>query len=291
MKNDRVLSQMVKALKNREADPLRPLIDEYLIERNRSPRRLREYTIDMVERPRPGGRFSPSGMCGCQRAAIFKFVGMPGRAKIDPDKQLIFEHGDWVHHKWQAIFLDMERVLGKEKFKVISTEAAMSIPELYTAGSSDNQLRMGPPRRSYVLDIKSINDQGFQRVMREGKPIPKHVQQLVTYLKGHNKRWGFLFYDNKNNQQTQGFVIEYEHGEFVKVSSWVEDTLEFLAAEQLPGVDSECTNGVYLYEKCRYAHLCFGNVSEKKVRIRTYKDFPGIDEAWEAGHEVIRNHV
>src|SRR5690349_12777163 len=99
-------------MEDEEHDPLTPLVDRYFSMRVKYPeKRIRDYGLDLQDRPRPLGRLSPSALCGCERQAVFKFIGMDGRKRINPDTEAIFDDGHWRHHKWQARFRDMEAVL------------------------------------------------------------------------------------------------------------------------------------------------------------------------------------
>lgn len=279
----KILSRLIRNMHKRGEDPLTPLIDRYYMERDASPNRLREYRIDMTERPRPPGRFSPSNMGGCMRQAAFKFVGMPGRVKKDPMKEIIFDQGHWQHHKWQSRFLDMQEVLGPDTFKVISTEASVMVPEIYVAGSSDNVLRMvleSNKKRKAVLDIKSINDNGYTWVTRNDEPHETHVKQITTYGKGHGLKWGILLYDNKNNQEFKVFMINFEDSVWVEVSEWAEEVINFLETERVPPMHPECMAGNFLWNKCPYASWCYGTATPVKIRRKMYRDFPGVQEAW-----------
>jgi hypothetical protein len=122
----RLLKNMAEAT---EGEPLSEAIEMYLLKRHRAKRRLRSHTISMVPRPRPHGRLSPSSLGGCKREAAFKFLGVEGQVKIDPDLELIFEDGNWRHHKWQALFLDMQAVLGRKNFRVVSFESDAILPK------------------------------------------------------------------------------------------------------------------------------------------------------------------
>lgn len=281
-----ILARLVKNMKRRDVEPLRPLIDAYILERDASPERYQNHQIDMRPRLRPGGRFSPSSICGCRRQAVFKFVGMQGRRGIDPDRELIFEDGNWRHHKWQAIFMDMMTVLGRDTFRVVSTEAVVEIPELFIAGNSDNEL-VYEGRQRRVLDIKGINDAGFTRVYTEDEPIPEHVRQLTTYGKGSGRKRGTLLYDNKNNQLTKIFDIVFDTSVWFEVQEWTEDCIDDMRKEKLPLMHPECQAGNFLYQRCPYSDICYGPATDVRIRRRMYGEFPGVEEAWEAGRIAI----
>lgn len=280
-----ILSKLLKRMKSKDRDPLGPLIDRYYLERNRSPSRLTTTTLPLVERPRPGGRLSPSNMGGCKRAALFKFVGMRGVNRTNPDLEAIFQDGNWRHFKWGVLFQDMELVLGKEVFEVITIEGDCSIPELRVAGSYDVIIRINGNRR-YVVDFKGINDVGFQRVINNGAPLDKHIDQVMTYMEATSVPRGILLYENKNNNLTRCFVVKPDDERWDKVVKWAESVVSHLERRRLPAKDVECSAGSFLYERCPYASWCYGDHTQEEITKVAFRRFKGTDEAWDAGHEV-----
>jgi len=278
-----ILKNLVRRMKARGSDPLRPLLDAYLIERGRANVRHTVAQFDMTPRPRRGGRFSPSDLCGCERAAAFKFVGVPGRRRVDPDQELVFDDGNWRHVKWQATFHDMEAVLGSERFRVISTERNVRVDEYCIAGSLDNVLWLQPsarPGKKWVVDIKGINDAGFNYVLREDAPIPHHVKQLVSYERAVGIPRGLLWYEDKNNQHTKAFIVRYDDDAWHEVTGWCTSVLSYLERGILPPMDEGCTHGTFLFEKCAYAALCYGGQSVEQLRRLAYDSFDGVQTVW-----------
>lgn len=276
-----ILSQLIKNMHAEGEEPIRPLLDAYFIERQGHPGRLTSFNIDLTERPRPHGRFSPSSLCGCHRQAVFKFMGVRGTRKVDSDKELIFMQGNWIHHKWNATFADMQAVLGKERLRVISVEEDVQIPELYIAGSLDTLLSVKKTKR--LGDYKSIRDDGYHRVYISGQPIPEHVRQLTTYLKARRIPKGFLLYDNKNNQHVKIFHIDLEGVVWEEVAEWTEECIHQMERELLPPMHPDCNRGNFLYERCPYSYICFGGKSDLAIRRKMFRDFPGVDELWQEG--------
>lgn len=279
-----ILSELIKHMSMEEADPLSPLIDEYLIERETSPNRLREYRIPMIGRNRPGGRLSPSSIGGCKRQATLKFLGVEGQRKLDPDTEMIFDDGNWAHHKWQARFRDMEAVLGAKRFKVLGIERTVTIPELYIAGSFDALIKIAGKR--WMIDFKTINSHGFGYVYREHKPKDAHVKQLITYCVAKGVKRGMLVYDNKDTPDYMVFTIEVRDADWMKVQRWCRKVLDSIKEQELPKKASDCNNGSFLFEHCPFSSFCFGKHAdnEEKLRRLAFRNFEGIDEAWERGH-------
>lgn len=280
-KDAQILSKLLKRMKA-EQNPLDPLIDAYMMNRERSSNRLPSYTIEMEARPRPPGRISPSTIYGCKKMATFKFLGAPGRKRIDPDLEGIFDDGNWRHHRLQANALDMERVLGKKKFQVVSIEEDITIPELYIAGSLDLYCRIN--RERWVLDYKGINDWGFSDLMKRDEPKEEHVHQLITYMRAKRCPRGMLYYENKNDQRRRIYVVRFDQEEWDRVKEWTVDVLRSMQRRELPEMHPDCEAGTYLWERCPWAGLCYGNLDRMEQEELAYNGFQGIDKQWEAGN-------
>lgn len=278
-----VLGRLMRSMHHADSDPLRPLIDRYFMERGSSPRRMDEVRIDLVERPRPGGRISPSTLGGCQRQAAFKFLGMKARKVVDPDAESIFDDGNWRHRRWSTNLMDMQRVLGRKTFRVLAVELDVDFPELYISGSLDVEAWI--KGFGYcVIDFKGINDAGYTRISMDNKPLDKHVLQLVAYLKSKNRKLGLLMYENKNNNHIKCFVVRLSSQNWEQVELWTSQVLEYIRRRRLPPKHPECQRGNFVYDKCPYSRWCFGQREADEVSRIAYKSFQGLNASWEAGN-------
>lgn len=282
---ERVLSNLIKHMKRVEDDPLTPLIDTYYLKRDRAKRRLRRYEINMEDRPRPFGRLSPSKICGCERQAAFAFVGMPGRKVVDPEQQGIFEDGNWRHHRWQATFRDMECVLGRKVFRVHSIEEAVEHDPLYVAGHLDACVSIHGMK--WIIDFKGINSWGFERVFRQHEPHPEHVLQLMAYMRARRVRRGILLYEHKDKNLTKAFVVRFTGKQWQEVNLWCNTVIKKIRNEDLPPMALGCQAGQFLFEKCPWSYVCYGEHNDEQIRKRMYRDFPGVEEAWEEGKRIV----
>lgn len=291
MANDvSILNRLVRNLKERGEDPFTPLLDAYLLDRNKpGKKRLRQYVIDMEPRPRPAGRFSPSSIGGCRRAAAFKFLGVRGRVRIDPEVELVFQDGDWRHHQFQAMAYDMELVLGKRTFRVVSKEADVSIPELFVAGNSDNVFKINGKR--YVVDWKGINSYGFQALTRDDEPKEPHERQLMTYEKAMGIPRGLLVYQNKDNQKTRVYPVNFDNSKWLLIQHWIEEVIDLIQRKKLPPIPEDCVQGNYLYEKCPYSRICYGRDDDRTIRRNMYRDFDSVDDLWRRGFDAFNEQT
>lgn len=289
--NSKILDKMMKSMNREDNDPLSPLIDRYLLRRERpeyAHLRLSGHEIDLKPRPRPLGRLSPSGLCGCERQAVFKFLGVEGKKKIDPDTQLIFEDGNWRHHKWQAIFKEMESILGSDVFRCLAIEQRSIIRKLFVAGHLDAivEINYRGGWEKWVIDVKGINSYGFASIWQAQQPKEDHVRQLIAYMKAKKVRRGALLYEDKNTNRYIVFVITFSEEEWKEVRSWCKRVLKFLRHRELPRRHPECDNGTYLYDKCPYKGLCFGTKKEASIERAVFKDFTSIDDLWQRGLDI-----
>jgi len=297
-----ILAGIVRSIKNQEFDPLTALIDEYLIKRNLPKylkKRLTTVEFPMLDRPRPGGRLSPSSICGCERQAAFKFLGIQGDFRLDPDQELLFEDGKWRHLKWGYIFRDMELVLGRKRFRVISIEEPVKIGALYVAGSLDAvvDVRYKGDWIRYVVDFKGSNNFSFEKAYRDRAPHPTYKKQLITYIRAKNAQKngpritrGMLLYDSKDKNKFYVFVIKFTDEDWAEVKLWCKNVIKQIEDQQIPPRHPDCNQGQFMFGKCQFRKLCFGKKGPKQLQREVFVDFPGIKKLWDDGHKEIESH-
>lgn len=292
MSDRSVLSSIVKHMKNSEDDPFSPLVDEYLIKRELPEyrhKRIQQYTVPLTPRPRPPGRLSPSKIAACERQAAFSFMGVEGKRRVNPQEELTLDSGTWHHHKWQAMSLDMERVLGRDRFRSISIEESIWIPELYVAGSLDLivAIKINGKWKKFVIDIKTLNSRGFDWIYQNREPKEAHVRQLLAYMRGKKIRRGSVVYENRNDNRFYPFFVEFDKETWKEVEEWCKKVLRKMEDRKLPKMHPECDHGNFLYSNCPYRRICWGDEDEDDIQDAVYKDFPGIVSLWEEGNRVV----
>lgn len=288
----KILANIVKHMKASDDDPLTPLIDEYLIKRLKpkyQKDRLQEVTIPVAGRPRPPGRLSPSTICGCERQSALTFLGVEGRKRIDPDTELIFEDGVWRHHKWQTMFLDMERVLGSDRIRVLSIEEPVKIGKLYVAGHLDVHIAIFVNGEwiEIVIDIKGANSYAFENAYRTRRPDPKYVRQLLSYMRAKRCQRGILLYDSKDKNRYYVFSVEFSDTDWKEVRAWCKRVIGQIESRRLPPMHPECDNGTFLYNKCPFRNLCFGK-SLKQIERLAFEGFTSVDDLWVKGNKAMK---
>lgn len=279
-------SLMNRLIKNvhKPNDPLTPLIDEYFIKRASAPHRFLKFEFNGEQRPRPAGRFSPSSICKCQRAAVFKFTGMQGTAVFNPQQEAIFDDGTWRHVKLDWQFYDMQEVLGPDVFKVVSVEEAVSYAPLFIKGSLDVVIKIRGVL--FVVDFKGINDRGFEWVCQQGAPRKDHVYQLMCYQRMRKIKRGFLYYECKNDNRNKIFSVDWTPQGWREVQTWCSEAIEKMNRQQLPPLDPECKQGEYHFSRCPFAKFCFGSKTNAEVERLTYTSFESVEQLWEENLDV-----
>lgn len=292
--NRSILKSLVEHVKNEEHDPLTPLIDEYLVKRVKpkyAKRRLTTYEVPIGERPRPLGRFSPSTMCGCERQAAFKFLGVRGKTRINPDTELIFEDGNWRHHKWAALMLDMEKVL-KGKFRVLAIEEPIRIPKFFIAGTLDIriEIKINGVWIEIVIDFKGANTYAFDVVHRQQAPRAEHVLQVHPYMRAKKVERGMILYDSKDRNEVHIFSVPFSQEKWNIIREWIGLVIEQIEDRELPPMHPECDRGNFLGDKCPFRGICYGNKDDDDIAEEIYKDYSNVRTLWKKGIQLEEGH-
>jgi hypothetical protein len=282
-----ILKSFVKHIQEKDVDPFTPLIDAYLTKRELPKyrdRRLKEFSFPVLERPRPLGRLSPSALCGCERQAAFKMLGVEGRKRVDADTELVFMDGHWRHHKWDYIFLDMQAMF-PNKIKVLSYEDNIKIPHLFIAGSLDIHVAVKMDGRwvRYVIDFKGANDWAFQYVHKNHAPKPEHLLQVLPYMRAKKCRKGAVIYDSKNRNNFYIFTFDFNAKEWKMVRRWAGRVLDQLERNVLPPTSPDCTKGNFMGDKCPFRGLCYGPKDDDRIEQEIFQQWQGLEALWEEG--------
>lgn len=181
----------------------------------------------LVEKQKKSARipdkFYPSSVGLCNRAIIYQMMGYP---KKTPDERvlLIFENGHGFHNRMEKLFRDAgvliadELPIKSEELKISGRSDAIikdpeyivgdDDPSISLAGFNGETLYEGPRDAVIIIELKSIGDNGFNRLTRE--PKLEHVKQLQLYLHLTGLKRGVLLYENKNTQELKEFKVDYD---------------------------------------------------------------------------------
>ena len=159
---------------------LKELIDKFYLDRER-------------EKSKEQTRFYISDAGRCSRMVFFKIKKAP-RRELEAQVLRTFDHGDYIHRLIMNTLFSLGLVRASEinipPQEIIAGRADAII-------SLDNQL--------YVLDIKSISG----RTKTLDRPKEEDNAQLQLYLHFFKIPKGILLYVNKDTQELNEFLVEY----------------------------------------------------------------------------------
>lgn len=171
-----------------------------------------------------GGKFYPSSVGKCLKAIVYQMNGVQA-GQIEPRALSIMSNGTAFHDR-------MEHTI-KQAGIMVASELPLKNPELLISGRLDliiknfedhkpnkNIIKLasddgtvvyeGPSNDVLIVELKSINDKGFQYLQKKNEPKEEHVQQLQLYMHMTGIHRGLLLYENKNDQTLMDFWVDYD---------------------------------------------------------------------------------
>ena len=166
---------------------------------------LDEYLEDENTPPR-AGVFHPSQVGQpCDRLLYLGYNGLLNSYPISPTLQRIFNCGSSLEDRVSKYFHEMGILVDREK-PVVLDEPPFS-------GRIDFIIKHGE-YGLMPIELKSINTNGFSKLIEE--PKPEHLIQLQLYLHIWNgeretkQPYGTVLYENKNDQSLKAFLIKHD---------------------------------------------------------------------------------
>lgn len=156
----------------------------------------------------PDYHFHPSAVSGvhakaCLRYLTYSLYERPRGKSISAKLQRIFDNGHDMHRRYQRLFEEMGMLVGAE------VEVYRQFPPI--KGSSDGILRKPFSEQLYVLELKTINSQGYRAILA---PHPHHATQTNLYMGLLEIHRGVVLYENKDTQEFKVYEIEFDHEEW-----------------------------------------------------------------------------
>ena len=216
-----------------------------------------------------GGKFYPSSVGNCQRNIVYKMSGYPA-PPIEPRSLLIMDNGTKFHDR-------MEELLGACGI-MIAPELSIVSKELNISGRSDaivknfmphetnedivtlkdpenNVVYEGPESEVLIIELKSINQRGFDWLIKKNEHKEEHELQLQLYMYLTGIKQGCLLYENKNKQELAEFHIKYDQEKVDYILNKIKTVNEHVAAGTLPPREYVKTDFQCRY--CDYADICW----------------------------------
>lgn len=188
------------------------------------------------------GTISASSLGECKRYQQFVFIGMP---KLLPDaKNLAKMHnGSFMHLRWQ-----ME---GLTEGWLQMAEVAVRSEAYHLMGTMDGVLYEGS-----ILELKSINSNGFSRVSTFGPLIP-HLFQMATYMLCSARELGVFIYENKDTQEYTEIIVDPDDLPMTESVIQAERMWESTQKQKLYEPLSDCMDQKgWKYNSCPFRDRC-----------------------------------
>lgn len=154
--------------------------------------------------PRKQTAFSPSALGSyagkCQRRFVYLFRDVPSESTIDARTTRVFANGTAVHERLQALIDTMAVEDHQSEIRLLYDDPPIR-------SYADDVVTLPWNKRKVLLELKSINDNGFQSRIKLNTGKPEHFAQanLYAYMLDIDTIW--IIYENKNSQE----IAMFEH--------------------------------------------------------------------------------
>ena len=191
-------------------------------------------------------KFRGSSVEKCERAQMFRAIGMEETPFDDSKTSNIFATGNSLHLKWQ--------MAGLTEGWLEDAEVAVELPELELGGTLDGILYDGSG-----FEFKTVNNRGYAMAESTGKPQKGHISQVQTYMMMTDIEKFSIVYENKDNQEWREFVIPRDEEEITDIRGRIFNLYHDFKEKRLPKVKRTCLDeDGWEYRNCPYRDRCLG---------------------------------
>lgn len=205
------------------------------------------------------GSASGKSLCGkykmgCGRQMYYDYIGAPAEGAWEPRMRKLLDTGSAIHGQLQG-YLEVIAANsdGTEEF---TPEADIDpevnpIAQLFDlSGHTDGIyfILSGPDKVRFGLEIKTINDAGYQKT---GSPHQEHLTQGTIYQKCLDLPFMVFLYYNKNDSSVAEFIHIYDEARWVAIEKKINMVREHAYREVPPEQEGgwHCNN-------CKYKAIC-----------------------------------
>lgn len=188
------------------------------------------------------GTLSASSLGECERYQQFVFMGMP-KLPMDAKNAAKVQNGSFMHLRWQ-----ME---GLTAGWLAQAEVPVKSDAYHLMGTMD-----GVNYDGSILELKSINSNGFSRVAAFG-PLHPHLFQMATYMLCSAREKGVFLYENKDTQEYTEVVVDPDDLPMTEVLIKAEKMWESTQRKVLSEPLSDCMDKKgWKYNSCPFRDRC-----------------------------------
>lgn len=191
----------------------------------------------------------------CCREQVLSLIYKPK----DMNKQLpyntlrIFEEGNYIHRKWQRLFLrgklsevqDLDKTCWNKKYRLgFSPDAIITI-----AG------------RKFVVEVKSMNEFSYKK--SDIHPSGESQCRMYMFLSGI--KHGIVLMENKNNQQFKLQMVKEDESLIYEYIERLEEIKGYYESKSMPERLEVCKNKLSKRcLSCSQADACWGSPEERR---------------------------
>jgi hypothetical protein len=197
--------------------------------------------LTYVDRIRKG-TVSASSLGECAREQQFTYIGL-SKLPFDAKNAAKVANGSFMHLRWQMEGLT-EGWLAQAEVPVRSDRYGLT-------GTMDGVLYEGS-----ILELKSINNNGFGRVAAFGPLIP-HLFQMATYMLCTSRDKGVFLYENKDTQEYTELVVTPDDLPMAEVRARADEVWDAISHKTLFEPLEKCIDREgWKYNSCPYRDRC-----------------------------------
>lgn len=203
-----------------------------------------------------------SNLGSCLTGAYFERVGVEPDWEFSMDTLRIFEVGIMFEEYYLKLLSD-----GLGGSLTVDSQKTVKDTNYGIVGHPDAVVR-SQSEIIDVLEIKTIERNGFYRLKRDGEAYPHHELQLFSYLKmlGHPK--GQIVYINKTNMEEHCVLVETSNE---ILEEWYHDEAGRLAdaweLQEEPDPVLDLTK--WQYQRCRWHSHCLELAGFDEIAVKS----------------------
>lgn len=210
--------------------------------------------------------FSPSSIgYGHGKCARYWYLAFEGKyvftPKTDARGMAIMMNGSKTHDRIQEVLT--------KRGTLLETETEIKIDSPPIRGYLDGKIRLPSGEEVPVLEIKSINSNGWEYKRGSGKPSDQHLIQLLIYLKATGAKRGVFLYENKDTQEALFLLVELneENDKLIEyVFEWLRDVRKAWE-DQTPVARPTKRKDAVICKSCPLYVPCWEEVENGEVKI------------------------
>ena len=199
----------------------------------------------------------------CPRQVFYDFKVPEKRESPDAHSIRRMDVGNYIEKRWEHYFTEMGLLTSSQNS--VNTKNAPEVP-FVMYGRFDFKIA-DHEGLEYIVELKNVNTWGFKATQQEGRPKLDHYYQLQLYMWMTGIHRGWLIYEDKNDQSTEYFYIEYDprvvHGD-EKVKGLIHELYELAVLIDEEKTPERCADAKpdgfpckWKSGQCGYYNFCY----------------------------------